>query len=145
MKTFFPLTPQRRSCRRGFTLVEAVLAVGIMSFGFLALAPLLAVGVSGARHARENRATAQIAATMIEQAKQGAITSSGTFYFDSGGNPTTTTGVAYRVQESISSCAANSASGGPLNRLVLQVVPVDSAGAVRNYADVYVPAPSPAP
>ena len=139
MKRFFSLTRPRKN-RLGFTLVEAVLSVGVISFGFLALAPLLAVGMSGARQARENRTTAQIAATLIEQAKQGNLTT-GTSYFDSTGNASTAAQAAYRAQESISACSGTSAAGGPLNRLILQVSPMDSANGVRNYADVYLPAP----
>jgi type II secretory pathway pseudopilin PulG len=113
-----------------------------MGFGFLALAPLLALGLSGARQARENRATAQIAATLIEQAKQGTP-AAGTLYFDSAGNPVTAGQATYTVQESITSCAGNSANGGPLNRLTLQVAPTDSADGARTYADVYATSSAP--
>ena len=59
MKQFrFKLGRQRR---RGFSLVEGVLSLAIISFGFLALAPLLVLGLGSAHLARENRATAQIA------------------------------------------------------------------------------------
>ena len=63
MKRFSSISQPLRS-RCGFSLVEAVLSIGVMSFGFLALAPLLAVGMNGARGARENRVSAQIATTL---------------------------------------------------------------------------------
>jgi type II secretory pathway pseudopilin PulG len=60
--------------RGGFSLVEATFSIGLLSFGFLTLAPLLALGLKTARHARDDRATAQIAQTLIEDAKQGTLT-----------------------------------------------------------------------
>ena len=50
---------------------EATFSIGLLSFGFLTLAPLLALGLKTARLARDDRAAAQIAQTMIEEAQAG--------------------------------------------------------------------------
>ena len=63
MKRFFSLVRQRRS-PRGFSLVESVVSLGIISFGFLALVPLLALGLKAAQTARGDCTTSQIAETM---------------------------------------------------------------------------------
>jgi len=67
--------------RGGFSLVEATFSIGLMSFGFLTMAPLLGLGLKTARLARDDRATAQIAQTLIEEAEQGTLPS-GTVYLD---------------------------------------------------------------
>src|SRR5260221_10228405 len=67
--------------RGGFSLVEATFSIGLMSFGFLTLAPLLALGMKTARLARDDRASAQIAQTVIEEARQGTL-APGTAYLD---------------------------------------------------------------
>ena len=140
MKQFFAPHPRRRSCR-GFSLVEAVLSIGMMSFGFLAMAPLLGLGITSARLPRENRATAQIATTLIEQAKQG--TAFTTPYFDSTSSPSTATQAAYFVQETTTTFAPGSVGSGPLSRLCLRIAPVASVGGARTYADVYPTPPAP--
>lgn len=140
MKHFF-LTIHRRESRRGFSLVESVLSVGIMSFGFLALVPLLALGMNGARMAQENRAMAQIAGTLIEEAKQGTL-AAGPLYFDSASNPITAAQAAYTVQESVTEFAPGLNGSGPLSRLILRISPRELRGT-RIYADVFSTAPTP--
>lgn len=139
MKPFrFKLGRQRR---RGFSLVEGVLSLGIMSFGFLALAPLLVLGVSSAHLARENRATVQIATTLIEEAKQGTL-GAGPVYFDSTPQPCGLNQAAYAVQPAEQSFAV-AGGAGPLIRLTLRITPVGMPGAARTYADVFPTPPSP--
>jgi uncharacterized protein (TIGR02598 family) len=122
--------PGRRKKRAGFSLVEGVLSVGVFSFGFLSLAPLLVVGMDGARGARENRATAQIAATLIEEGKQGTL-GAGPLYFDATLAPCPSRqGAAYMAQPSATVAAA-------LTRLTLRIVPVNLPGDARTYADVF--------
>jgi uncharacterized protein (TIGR02598 family) len=128
----FKLGRQRRG---GFSLVEGVLSLGIMSFGFLALAPLLVVGLNGAHRARENRASAQIAATLIEEAKQGTL-GTGTVYFDSTTQPCGPGGAAYAVQPA-EQPVAGAGGASTLTRLTLRVTPVGMPGAARIYADVF--------
>jgi Tfp pilus assembly protein PilV len=141
MKRFSSLIHQRRSCR-GFSLVESVLSLGIMSFGFLALAPLLALGLKSAQVAREDRMTAQIAETMIEEAKQGTLVAP-TAYFDAESNPCASAQAAYVVQGSMAPFSAEGVSGSvPLTQLTLRVSPRALPHTVRIYADVF-PTPSP--
>jgi type II secretory pathway pseudopilin PulG len=124
-----------RKRRRGFSLVEGVLSLGVMSFGFLAFAPLLVVGLNGAHLARENRATAQIAATLIEEAKQGTL-GAGPVYFDSTIQPCSPGSAVYAVQPSEQAVAA-AGGEGTLTRLILRVTPVGLPGSARTYADVF--------
>ena len=131
----FPSTTHPGRSRFGFSLVEAVLSVGVMSFGFLAVAPLLAVGINGARLARETRVTAQIAATLTEEAKQGTLTP-GAAYFDSASNPCAAAQAAYIVQETIAPVA-----GSALSRLTLSIA--SPGNATRIYADVFPTPPAP--
>jgi hypothetical protein len=108
-----------------------------MSFGFLAVAPLLAVGMNGARLARETRMTAQIAATLTEEAKQGTL-APGPAYFDSASNPCAAAQAAYTVQESV---APVGVAGSALSRLTLSIA--SPGNATRIYADVFPTPPAP--
>jgi uncharacterized protein (TIGR02598 family) len=133
----FHLPSPTRAARRGFSLVEVALSLGIMSFGFLSLAPLLAVGLTNARVARENRATSQIAATLIEEAKQGTL-STGAVYLDFQGNPTGSAAqAAYLAQGTLLATSAEENGTGPLSRLTLRVTPLGDPGSVRIYAAVF--------
>ncbi len=123
-----------RKRRSGFSLVEGVLSLGIISFGFLALAPLLVLGLGSAHLARENRATAQIAATLMEEARQGTL-SSGPLYLDSASQPCVAGQAAYTVLPTEQSMAAEGM--GPLTRLKLCITATGRPGAARTYADVF--------
>ena len=139
MKQFrFKIGRQRR---HGFSLVEGVLSLGVVSFGFLALAPLLVLGLGSAHLARENRATAQIAATLIEEAKQGTL-ATGPIYFDSTPQPCGLSQATYAVQP-LEQSTAVAGGTGPLIRLTLRVMPIGMPGAARTYADVFPTPPSP--
>jgi uncharacterized protein (TIGR02598 family) len=140
MKRFFSPIHLQRSCR-GFSLVESVLALGIMSCGVLALAPLLTLGLNSAQVARGDRMMAQIAETMIEQAKQGTLTA-GTFYLDSESNPCPAAQAAYIAQGSLADFSADGSTGAPLTQLTVRVTPRALPHTVRIYADVF---PTPAP
>ncbi len=111
---------------RGFSLVESALSIGVLSFGFLALAPLLALGLT----------SAQIAATLIEQAKQGTL-ATGTIYLDSGSNPCASNQAAYAVLGTSTPLSAGT------TRLALRVTPVGAPGSARIYADVFPTPPTP--
>jgi uncharacterized protein (TIGR02598 family) len=127
--------------RRGFSLVEAVFSIGVMSFGFLSLAPLLALGLTSARDARENRATALIATTLIEEARQGTLVPGG-LYLDSAGNACgSSTGAAFAAQSTLVGIAPGAggltSSSATLTRLTLRVAPLDGPGSARTYVDVF--------
>jgi len=121
----------------GFSLVESVLSLGVLSFGFLALAPLLALGLTRAGAAHENRTAAQIASTLIEEAKQGTL-APGSVYFDSTGNPCASTQAAYTAQGT-----STLVPGSLLTRLTLWVTPLGTPGSARIYADVFPTPPAP--
>ena len=118
--------------RGGFSLVEATFTIGLMSFGFLALAPLLALGLKTARLARNDRATAPIAQTLVEEARQGTL-APGTVYLDFEGAPCNSAQAAYTAQ-STSQTVAGSAS---LTQLTLRVTPLGAPDRARIYAVVF--------
>ena len=118
-----------RSTRDGFNLVEASLAIGVMSFSFLTLGPLLGLGMKTARLARDDRASAQIARTVVEEAKQGTL-GTGPVYLDDQGTATSPLHAAF-VAQSVTQSAANSAT-----QLTLRVTPVGAPNRARVYAVV---------
>jgi uncharacterized protein (TIGR02598 family) len=123
----------REHRRGGFSLVEATFSIGLLSFGFLALAPLLAMGLKTARLARNDRATAQIAQTLIEEAKQGTL-APGTVYLDIQGTVLNSAQTAAYTAQSTSQTIAGSAS---LTRLTLRVAPLGAPDRARIYAVVF--------
>jgi len=127
--------------RGGFSLVEATFSIGLVSFGVLTLAPLLALGLKTARLARDDRATAQIAQTLTEEAKQGTL-ASGTVYLDIQGTPLSSAQTAAYTAQSTSQTVAGS---GSLTQLKLQITPLGAPDRTRIYAVVFQTPPSPAP
>lgn len=122
----------RKKARGGFSLVEATFSLGLLSFAFLVLAPMLALGFKTARLARDNRATAEIAQTLIEKARQGTL-GAGTAKLDFQGNVCTSGQAVYTEQ-----CTLTPLSGNPsLTRLTLQVTPVGAPDRARTYAVVF--------
>ena len=131
MKPFF--RSRKGEGRGGFSLVEATLSLGLMSFGFLTLAPLLAIGLKTTRFVRDDRAGAQIAATLIEEAKQGTL-AAGTAYLDLQGN-SPTTAPAFTAQTSFQSVPGSAS----LQRLTLRIVPLGAPDRARTYVVVFLP------
>ncbi len=128
----------RRHHRRGFSLVEATFSIGVLSFGFLSLAPLLALSLKTARLARDDRGTAQIAATLTEEGRQGTLTS-GTTYLDIQGTAVGSASMAaYWAQSTLQTGVSN----GSLTQLTLTVTPLGAPDRTRTYAVVY---PTPLP
>jgi len=120
--------------RGGFSLVEATFSIGLLSFGFLTLAPLLALGLKTARLARDDRATAQVAQTLIEEAKQGTL-ASGTVYLDIQGTVLNSSqAAAYTAQSTSVTPYQGNAS---LTQMTLRVTPLGAPDRVRTYAVVY--------
>jgi 2-keto-3-deoxy-6-phosphogluconate aldolase len=109
--------------------VEVSFTVGIMSFSFLTLGPLLGLGMKTVRLARDDRASAQIARTLIEEAKQGTL-GAGPVYLDDQGAACSPVSAAFVVQP-VTQAAGNSAS-----QLTLRVTPVGAPGRARVYAVV---------
>jgi len=131
--------------RGGFSLVEATFSIGLVSFTFLTLAPLLALGLKTARLARDDRATAQIAQTLTEEARQGTL-ASGTVYLDIQGtalpSANSTQTAAYAARSTSVTPYLGNAS---LTQTTLQVTPLGAPDRTRIYAVVYPTPPLPAP
>ncbi len=122
---------RKKSQRNGFSLVEATFSIGLLSCGFLTLAPLLALGLKDARLARNDRVTAQIAQNLVEEAKQGTPVT-GTSYLDLEGSPCSSSQAAYTAQTTSTQLA-----GSPLlNRLTIRLTPLGAPDRARIYAVV---------
>jgi uncharacterized protein (TIGR02598 family) len=141
----FRIRLAKKKQRGGFSLVEATFSIGLLSFGFLTLAPLLALGLKTARLARDDRATAQIAQTLIEDARQGTL-APGTVYLDIQGtalsSANSTQMAAYTAQSTSITPYQGSIS---LTQMTLRVTPLGAPDRVRTYAVVYQTPPLPAP
>jgi uncharacterized protein (TIGR02598 family) len=125
--------------RGGFSLAETTFSIGLFSFGFLSLAPLLALGLKTARLARDDRDTAQIAQMLIEEAKQGTL-ASGTVYLDVQGTALNSPQMAAYTAQTTSQTAVERAS---LTQLTLRVTPLGAPDRTRIYAVVFqTPAPA---
>jgi uncharacterized protein (TIGR02598 family) len=124
----------RKYRRGGFSLVEATFSIGLLSFGFLTLAPLLALGLKTARLARDDRATAQVAQTLIEEAKQGTL-ASGTVYLDIQGTALNSSQAAVYTAQSTSVTPYQ--GNASLTQMTLRVTPLGAPDRVRTYAVVY--------
>lgn len=136
MKPFFcRFRKKNRGCD-GFNLVEATLSVGLMSFGLLTLAPLLGLGLKTARLAQNDRATAEIAQTQMEEARQGTL-AGGTTYLDFQGNSCASAQAAYTAQTTFASVTGNAF----LTRLTLRITPLGAPDRARTYAVVYSTSP----
>ena len=127
-----PFGSGRKKKRGGFSLVEATFSLGLLSSAFLILAPLLALGFKTARLARDNRATAEIAQTLIEKARQGTL-SQGTANLDFQGNICASDQASYTEKSTLTPFTGNTS----LTRLTLQVTPVGAPDRVRTYAVVF--------
>src|ERR1700742_1236811 len=64
------LTPMRKSKRQGFSLVEVVLALGIVAFAFVAILGLIPAGMSTFRQAINISVCSQIGQRVIGDAFQ---------------------------------------------------------------------------
>lgn len=114
--------------------MEATFSIGLMSFGFLTLVPLLALGMKTSRLARDDRATAQIARTLTEEARQGTL-ATGTLYLDIQGNVLTSARMAvYAVQNASVTPYLGNAS---LTQMTLRVTPLGAPDRARIYGVVY--------
>ena len=121
--------------------MEATFSIGLLSFGFLTLAPLLALGLKTSRGARDDRGTAQIAQTLIEEARQGTL-ASGMAYLDFEGAACGSTQAAYTAQSTSVTPYEGTAS---LTKMTLRVTPLGAPDRVRTYAVVFQTPPPSAP
>jgi uncharacterized protein (TIGR02598 family) len=85
--------------RGGFSLVEVVIALGIVTFAIVALIGLFGVGLQASKQASEDTETSAMACQILNQYRNGTV-GSGTntsFLFDSQGVLTTVTSNAFYV------------------------------------------------
>jgi type II secretory pathway pseudopilin PulG len=121
-----------RQGRLGFSLVEASVSIGVLSFGFLALAPLLGLGLNSARQSRDSQMAAQIARDLAAEAREGTLTVGGG-YCDSVGAPCPEPGACFLTQSTETALAGN------CTRLTIVVTPVDAPSRPLSYAVVLPP------
>jgi len=130
----FRICSGEKKRRGGFSLAEATFSIGLLSFGFLALAPLLGMGLKTARLARDDRATAQIAQTLTEEARQGTL-AAGTVYLDIQGSVLTSAqAAAYSAKSTSVTPYLGNAS---LTQMRLQITPLGAPDRMRTYVVVY--------
>jgi uncharacterized protein (TIGR02598 family) len=105
--------PQRFS--RGFSLVEVVIAMGIVVFAFIPLLGLIPMGLNTSRQAVDTTVEAQIVQQMTSQVQQTAFSSltglnnEGLLYFDANGNTiSSASGAVYKACFSVTTSASNS-------------------------------------
>ncbi len=97
----------------GFSLVEVVLAVGIVAVAFVPLLGLMPIGLSTSRQAIDTTIEAEIVQQMTSQAQEtnfSALTglnSNAVVCFDGNGNITTSSGALYKASFSIPTTPAN--------------------------------------
>lgn len=104
-----PLTMVRKPrSHQGFTLVEVVLAIGIIALAFVPVLGLLPVGASVAREAIDTTVEAQITQLMTNQAQQtdfsvlDKLTDMPPQYFDYQGNKTEAAQAIYEAEFHVS-------------------------------------------
>lgn len=122
----------RIKSRRGFSLAEAALSIGVLSFGFLSLAPVLGLGLNSTRQARDNGISAQIAETFSDQARAGTLIA-GTAYCDDQGAACSRAGACYQTRTTLDAMAGN------CTRLTIQVIPLANPNRPLDYAVVLPP------
>jgi uncharacterized protein (TIGR02598 family) len=87
----------------GFSLVEVVIAVGIVAFAFIPMLGLVPMGLNTSRQAIDTTIEAQIIQQMAGQAQQtvfsqlGTLTSSSVTCFDANGNVTSPASAIYKA------------------------------------------------
>ena len=128
----FRIRSAKKKHRGGFSLVEATLSIGLLSFGFLTLTPLLSLGLKTSRVARDDRVTAQIAQTLIEEARQGTLTPGTPLYLDIQGATLSSAQTAAYIAQS-----TTLAIPGSLTQMKLQITPLGAPDRARTYAVVY--------
>ena len=109
--------------------MEVSFTIGLLSVGFLTLAPLMGMGLKSSRWARDDRITAQIARTLSEEEKQGTLGASPAYLDDQGEacNPLSASYVAQPVMQS---------AGSTASQLLLRVTPVGAPQRAWDYAVV---------
>jgi uncharacterized protein (TIGR02598 family) len=126
----FRIAPRKR--RRGFSLVEASVSIGVLSLGFLSLAPLLGMGIASARQSRDGQLGAQIARDLAVEGREGTL-AVGSGYCDGEGNACASTDARFATQTTETTLAGN------CTRLTIRVTPMNAPTRPSSYAVVLPP------
>ncbi len=118
-----------KKSRLGFSLIETAFSMSIFSFGVLSLAPVMGLGLTSAREARDRQLGAQIAETLADQAREGALPA-GTSTFDDQGE--TCAAASARFQ----STATETTLPGNCIRVLIKITPVNAPNRPVVYAVV---------
>lgn len=100
----FPRRFSKKFGSKAFTLVEVTLAIGIISFAFVAMFGLLPVGLNVSRQAIDTTIEAQIAQKLTSQALQTdfsmlkSLSDAEATFFDDQGKPTTAERAIYKTK-----------------------------------------------
>jgi len=110
--------------RKGFSLVEVVLALGVCSFALVSLMSLMPVSLDSARNALEitriAKAFQQVTADLTQSKFTNvAAMSTATNYFDYDGNPTNASGKYFTVLATVAASPITNQSSGSLLRVKL--------------------------
>lgn len=136
----------RNSAAGGFSLVEVVLALGLVSFAVIAIMGLLPTGLAALRQAMNQTVEAQIVKTISAQSVNTPFTDLGSIsYFDEEGLPTAAANARYTVNVTTqppvfpSSEAAGSLTNS-LTALKIQIVakPGPAANGETNFYTLQV-------
>jgi hypothetical protein len=92
---------------------------------------MLALGLKSSRASRDERACSQIVRTLVQEARQGSLTT-GTSYVDNYGMPCPAAQASFTAQSTVDAISGPSAS-----RLTVRITPTGSPGSVRTYAVVF--------
>ena len=84
--------PNKKEISAGFSLIEVVIAIGIIAFAFIAIIGLIPTGLSSIKGSMQTSVMSRIAQKVISDAEQSDFTTlaglmSSTNYFDVEGNP----------------------------------------------------------
>jgi uncharacterized protein (TIGR02598 family) len=126
-------SPASKSSRRGFSLIEVVLSLGIVSFAFVGLFGLLPVGLNAFTNSVDSTVESQIAENVLTNVKQAKFSNLLTLADqNAGSNPALPPVQGYYFDDQGKAVAANPTSTTPANY-------VYSAG-VQVYYDSSIPA-----
>lgn len=115
---------------RGFTLVEVTLAIGIISFAFVAMFGILPVGLNVSRQAMDTTIEAQIVQQLKTQALQtdfsqlGELDQAAAFYFDDQGKGVDQAAAIYKAGYSSVALATRLPDGVSTSKLATVTISV---------------------
>jgi len=117
--------PQHRRIRRAFSLVEVVIALGLISFVLVGLLGLMSAGLGGMRDASDESSSVMIAKKLVAEIGQNSLDDilSSTFsdrWFDAEGQEVTATD-PFVVYRATASAELNSGSPDSLGKIIVSV------------------------